>query len=117
MLVVRVFLSLSLVFSVNGSPQEDFYARVEEYKKRALERSGCGWWEDILRLHFRHENFCENGLLDQAMQVDDFEMAGVAWITMMEWDNPLLTDRVKNTLLSRLTTMPWWLDEQGLDIL
>ena len=108
---IVIFFQCSLL--VSGSPYDEFLSRAEEYKNRALNRSGCGWWQDILRLHFRHENFCEDGLLNEAVEVDDFGMAGVAWITMMEWDNPLLTDRVRNTLLSRLTTMPWWLDEKG----
>ena len=108
---IVIFFQCSLL--VSGSPYDDFLSRAEEYKNRAFNRSGCGWWQDILRLHFRHENFCEDGLLNEAVEVDDFGMAGVAWITMMEWDNPLLTDRVRNTLLSRLTTMPWWLDKKG----
>ena len=110
-LLIFIFLDCSLVAS--GSPYDDFLSRADEYKNRAFNHPNCGWWQDILRLHFQHENFCEDGLLSGAVEVDDFEMAGVAWITMMEWDNPLLTDRVRNTLLSRLTTMPWWLDEKG----
>ena len=110
MLVVLLFQFLLLI---SGSSYDDFLMRVEEYKERSMETTSCGWWQDILRLHFRHQNYCEDGLLSEAMEVDDFGMAGVAWITVMEWDNPLLTDRVRNTLLARLTTMPWWLDEQG----
>ena len=107
------FLFIHCLLGVFGSPYEEFLERVNEYKKRSLESSECGWWKDILRLHFQHENYCEDGRLTEAMSVNDFERAGVAWITVMEWDNPMLTDRVRNTLLSRLTTMPWWLDEAG----
>ena len=115
--ILRMDILLIVIFfqclrNIDGSPYVDFLSRAEEYKKQAFEK-GCGWWVDILRLHFRHENYCEDGLLNTAGDVDDFDFAGVAWITMMEWDNPLLTDRVRNTLLSRLTTMPWWLDESG----
>ena len=116
MAIPYLIILLECVLFSHGSPYTEFLSRVEEYKERALGGVGCGWWENILRLHYQHSNYCEEGLLTHSVSVDDFEMAGVAWIMVMEWDNPLLTDRVRNTLLSRLTSMPLWLDEAGKKI-
>jgi hypothetical protein len=86
---------------------------VVEYREAALGSPGCGWWTDILRLHFNHSSYCEAALLEAVPGLDDFQMAGVAWLVNKEWDNPRLSEAVRNSLLARLTSLPWWLDEQG----
>ena len=112
--MINSFIILTFVSCGSCSLYDNFLLRLNEYKERTLQHSGCGWWQDILRIHYSHDHFCENGLLNTAMKVDDFHMAGVAWILMREWANPGLTNEVQNTLLSRLTSIPWWLDETGM---
>ena len=89
-------ITLSLLLQLTAStPYYDFLYRLEQFKTGALEGGGCDWWRDVLKLHFRHETFCEEGLLDKIHDLDDFEMAGLSWIVSHEWRNPLLSDTVK----------------------
>ena len=96
-MILSQVLSLTLLTLqlVASTPYYDFLYRLEEFKTRALAGGGCDWWKDVLRLHFRQETFCEEGLLGKIHDLDDFEMAGLSWIVTHEWRNPLLSDTVK----------------------
>ena len=94
-MILSQVITLSLLQVASATPYYDFLYRLEEFKTRALDGGGCDWWRDVLRLHFRHEEFCEEGLLDKIHDLDDFEMAGLSWIVSQEWRNPLLSDSVK----------------------
>ena len=91
----RVIILSWLLPLISSTPYYDFLFRLEEFKTRALESEGCDWWKDILKLHFRHETFCEEGLVGKIHDLDDFEMAGLSWIMVHEWRNPLLLEHVK----------------------
>ena len=91
--VIPLFLLLLQLTA--ATPYYDFLYRLEQFKTRALEGGGCDWWRDVLKLHFRQETFCEEGLLDKVHDLDDFEMAGLSWIVSHEWRTPLLSDTVK----------------------
>ena len=94
---MNILILTCLIFlSVTGStPYYLFIMRVSDFKNRSLETTGCGLWQDILRLHMRHERYCENGILSKLSEFDDFEMAAISWIVSKEWDNPLLTDDIR----------------------
>ena len=47
-------------------------------------------------------------------RLDDFHMAAISWLLLKEWDNPLWSEAARNSLLARLTVLPWWLDDQGI---
>ena len=49
----------------------------------------------MLRLHERHEQYCEAGIMAELPDFDDFHMAAISWVVAREWDNPLLSDQVK----------------------
>ena len=49
----------------------------------------------MLRLHERHEKYCEAGIMAELPDFDDFHMAAISWVVAREWDNPLLSDQVK----------------------
>ena len=49
-------------------------------------------------------------------RLDDFHMAAISWLLLKEWDNPLWSEAARNSLLARLTVLPWWLDDQGMAI-
>ena len=86
---------LSFLSVAGSTPYYEFISRVSDFKNRALETTGCGLWQDVLRLHLRHEKYCEAGILSKLSEFDDFEMAAISWIVSKEWDNPLLTDDVR----------------------
>ena len=45
-----VFKSFSFILIViSGTPYYEFRQRVNEYKSRSLESTGCGFWQDVLR--------------------------------------------------------------------
>ena len=94
-LVQVLAVSLLQLQLATSTPYYDFLYRLQQFKTRALEGGGCDWWRDVLKLHFRHETFCEEGLLGKIHELDDFEMAGLSWIVTHEWRNPLLSDTVK----------------------
>ena len=94
-MAVRALVLCCLLSVSSSTPYYDFLFRLEEFKARALEDSRCDWWRDVLKLHFRHETFCEEGLVDKIHDLDDFEMAGLSWIVTHEWRNPLLSEHVK----------------------
>ena len=52
-------------------------------------------YQDVLRLHERHEKYCEAGIMAELPDFDDFHMAAISWVVAREWDNPLLSDQVK----------------------
>ena len=83
------------VVLVEGTPYYDFISRINEFKVRAVETTGCGLWQDVLRLHLRHDNYCEQGLMSKVAEFDDFEMAAYSWVVAREWNNPLLTENLK----------------------
>merc|ERR1719500_1906367 len=107
-LLIYFILTIS---EISGTPYYEFRQRVNEYKSRSLESTNCGFWQDVLRLSQGHERYCEDGLMSVMEDFDDFNMAGISWIVSREWDNPLLSERVKNSILSRLVSTNWWLDE------
>ena len=84
-----------LIVSVCGTPYYDFLSRINEYKVRAVETTGCGLWQDVLRLHLGHANYCEEGIMAKVAEFDDFEMAAFSWIVSKEWNNPMLTEKLK----------------------
>ena len=93
---MKLILTYLCFLSVIGStPYYEFMERVSYYKNRSLESSGCGLWQDVLRLHLRHENYCEDAIMGKLSEFDDFEMAAISWIVSKEWDNPLLSDDVR----------------------
>ena len=49
----------------------------------------------MLRLHERHEKYCEAGIMAELPDFDDFHMAAISWVVAREWDNPMLSDTVK----------------------
>ena len=102
-MILSQVLTLSLLQVASSTPYYDFLYRLEEFKTRALTGGGCDWWRDVLRLHFRQENFCEEGLLGKIHDLDDFEMAGLSWIVTHEWRNPLLSDTVKVIITTNIT--------------
>ena len=104
-MILSQVITLSLLQVASATPYYDFLYRLEEFKTRALDGGGCGWWRDVLRLHFRHEEFCEEGLLDKIHDLDDFEMAGLSWIVSHEWRNPLLSDSVKVIITRNITNI------------
>ena len=48
----HLLLLLPLLHLSSSSPLEEVLGRVEEYRVAAMESEGCGWWKDILRLHY-----------------------------------------------------------------
>ena len=95
----RNVLLLCCVVLVGGTPYYDFISRINEYKVRAVETTDCGLWQDVLRLHIRHANYCEQGLMSKVAEFDDFEMAAYSWVMAREWNNPLLTENLKVSLV------------------
>ena len=52
-------------------------------------------------------------MVDDGDRLDDFHMAAISWLLLKEWDNPMWSEAARNSLLARLTILPWWLDDQG----
>ena len=73
-MILSQVITVSLLHVASATPYYDFLYRLEEFKARALDGGGCDWWRDVLKLHFRHETFCEEGLLDKIHDLDDFEI-------------------------------------------
>ena len=90
-----MIISLLSIVSINSTPYYDFISRIQEYKARAVETTGCGLWQDVLRLYEGHEKYCEEGILSKVAEFDDFEMAAFSWIVTREWNNPLLSENLK----------------------
>ena len=59
--------------------------------------------------------YCDEELVvEDSDRLDDFHMAAISWLLLKEWDNPLWSEAARNSLLARLTVLPWWLDDQGI---
>ena len=44
---------------------------------------GCGWWTNILKLHYEaYDGECEGQMIEDIADADDFQMAGVAWLML-----------------------------------
>ena len=52
-------------------------------------------------------------MVEDGDRLDDFHMAAISWLLLKEWDNPMWSEAARNSLLARLTILPWWLDDQG----
>ena len=61
--------------------------------------------------------YCDEELVvEDNDRLDDFHMAAISWLLLKEWDNPMWSEAARNSLLARLTVLPWWLDDQGMAI-
>ena len=122
------FLSLfALSVTADASPMGEMMIRVEQYKEKALTAPGCGFWREVLRLHHKvlkksspnikviqAPGYCDEELVvEDGDRLDDFHMAAISWLLLKEWDNPMWSEAARNSLLARLTILPWWLDDQG----
>ena len=52
-------------------------------------------------------------MVEDGDRLDDFHMAAISWLLLKEWNNPMWSEAARNSLLARLSILPWWLDDQG----
>ena len=112
--LVKMFNSLftSLLAFTFASGKTNLAPKIEASISRLLEDSKgqCDFWIDLLRLHVgkNDSNFCEQGLLNEALVFGGDELPGFSWLLNRHWNSTLLGPLFKNYTIARLTELPYW---------